>query len=39
MENSMTFEKHKDRRIQEMRERFLDYTQKKKKGKLLSKSV
>ncbi len=34
----MNFEKHKDRRIQEMHERFLDYTQKKKKGKLLGKA-
>lgn len=35
MENLMTFERHKDKRINEMHERFLEYTLKKKKGKLL----
>lgn len=31
MENLMTFEKHKDKRINEMHERFLEYTRIKKK--------
>jgi hypothetical protein len=35
MENLTAFEKHKDKRIQEIHERFLNYKLKKKKGKLL----
>ena len=35
MEKPMAFEKHKDRRINEMHERFLNYALNKKKGKLL----